>query len=113
MKEYAKTFYKSVKWIKCRNAYIKTRISIDGGICEECKEAAGYIVHHKETLNPDNILNPDITLNPNKLQYVCKNCHDRFEGHGVIKRIKPLCTFDEDGQPISLREIDNPPSKST
>lgn len=84
---------------------------MDGGLCEECHMAAGFIVHHKITLTVDNISDPDITLNHDNLEYVCKNCHDNFEGHGVGSKVKPLFTFDEDGQPISLREIDNPPVK--
>lgn len=111
MKEFAKIFYKSPKWIKCRNAYIKNRIALDGGICEECGETVGYIVHHKKILTPDNINDPEITLNPDKLQYVCKSCHDKFEGHGIRNKRKHLCKFDEEGQPISLRKIDSPPVK--
>lgn len=105
-KEYAKAFYKSAAWIKCKNTYIKTRISIDGGMCEECHINLGYIVHHKQTLTEDNIKDPDVTLNHKNLEYVCKQCHDKFEGHGVSRGLKPLCLFDKEGQPISLREID-------
>ena len=103
--EWAKSFYSSSKWIKCRNAYIKNRILIDGGLCEECRDKTGYIVHHRITLTQDNISDPDTALNHNNLEYVCKDCHDLFEGHGLNKT-KPLCTFTADGQPISLRAID-------
>ena len=107
-KEWAKAFYKSAKWFKCKNAYIKYRIQIDGGLCEECHDKPGYIVHHKTALTPENIMNPEISLNHYNLEYVCKDCHDAFEGHGVgnPNKIKPLCRFDENGQPISLRTID-------
>lgn len=104
--EWAIRFYKSRRWIKCRNTYISKRILIDGGMCEECHDRLGYIVHHKIVLNQDNINNVEISLNHDHLEYVCKQCHDEFEGHGVGKKVKPLFVFDSKGQPISLREID-------
>lgn len=106
--EWAKTFYSSKAWWKCKNSYIKQRITVDGGMCEECHDMPGYIVHHKVKLTPENINNAEISLNHDNLEYVCKKCHDSFDDHGFgfRKKIKPLCTFDKDGQPISLREID-------
>ena len=107
-KEFAKSFYKSSAWIKCRNSYIKGRLLIDGGLCEECHNNPGYIVHHKQMLTESNINNPDIALNHNNFEYVCKDCHDKFDGHGLNSKIKPLFAFDSEGQPVSLREIDSP-----
>lgn len=104
--EWAKIFYKSRTWIRCRNAYIQQRIITDGGLCEECHNKPGYIVHHKIILTADNISDPDISLNSVNLEYVCKDCHDLFDGHGVRHATAPLCRFDSSGQPISLREID-------
>ena len=103
-KEWAIGFYKSKAWKKCRTAYIRHRQSIDGGICEVCKEKVGYIVHHTVLLTPENINNPDISLNHNLLRYDCKDCHDKEEAHAFIKRASLLCSFDAEGQPI-------PPSK--
>ena len=100
MKEYAKSFYKGRKWNKCRAAYIAERIATDGGVCEECHEALGYIVHHKVAITPDNISNADITLNFENLEYVCKECHDKFEGHGLNKKRKMDIIFDDTGQPM-------------
>ena len=100
MKEYAKKFYKGTKWNRCRASYIAERIAIDGGVCEECHEALGYIVHHKVPITPDNISNADITLNHENLEYVCKNCHDKFEGHGLNKKGHMDIIFDEAGQPM-------------
>lgn len=109
-KEWAKSFYNSKAWQQCRDSYISKRTAIDGGICEVCGINQGSIVHHKKILTQNNIGNPDVTLKHSNLQYVCKDCHDKFEGHGVgSKKIKPLFDFDKDGQPVSLREIDNPP----
>lgn len=109
-KEWAKAFYNSKRWQQCKDSYISQRIMIDGGACEICGSNQGYIVHHKTMLTESNISNPDIALSYGNLQYVCKDCHDKLEGHGIgNKKVKPLFAFDADGQPISLREIDNSP----
>ena len=106
-KEYAKTFYASRRWQQCRKSYIDNRIMIDGGLCEECHKNLGSIVHHKTAITESNVTNPDITLSFGNLEYVCKECHDLFEGHGLGNdKVKPLFAFDEEGQPVSMREID-------
>ena len=107
-KDWYKSFLNSKRWKRCRESYIKKRIMIDGGMCEECGKEAGYIVHHKRLITPENITNPDISLNHENLEYVCKKCHDMFDGHGAggHGKIKPTCIFDENGQPISIREVD-------
>lgn len=109
-KDFAKSFYNSAKWNKCKDSYIAKRIMIDGGLCEECHDRVGYIVHHKVKLTAANISNPDISLNHDNLEYVCKQCHDEFEGHGLHNHSKKLLfAFDENGQPVkSFRSIDSP-----
>lgn len=100
-KEWAKKFYNSNKWIKCRESYIAERISIDGGMCEECGQELGYIVHHTITLTPDNINDPNITFNHKYLKYDCKRCHDREDGHFIsCKRNEEEVRyrFDRNGQ---------------
>lgn len=104
--EWAKAFYKTRKWARCRASYIKERMLADGGICEECRDRPGYIVHHKIILTPENISSPETALNHEHLEYVCRDCHDLFEGHGLNKGGGLLCVFDADGQPVSVREID-------
>jgi len=101
-KEFAKEFYNSKKWRKCRVAYIQERILLDGGLCERCREKTGYIVHHKIHLTKFNINNPDITLNHNNLEYLCKVCHDLEPNHWEDKLNKPktLCLFDSEGNAI-------------
>lgn len=112
-KEWAKSFYSSAAWIKCKNAYIDKRIMIDGGLCEVCHNAPGYIVHHKIMLKSDNINKPEISLNHEQLSYECKECHDEHEGHGLNKGKKLLVMFDSTGQPIPLhnesKEDKSPP----
>ena len=77
MKEYARAFYKSTAWQRCRDSYIKSV----GGLCERCLAdgliVPGYIVHHKCYLTPDNIKDPSITLNFDNLEYLCNDCHNK------------------------------------
>lgn len=72
MKEYAKGFYRSMAWRKCRDAYFIKR----NGICERCGNA-GVIVHHKIYITPENINNPKITLNFDYLELLCCDCHNK------------------------------------
>ena len=76
-REFAKKFYNSKPWRKCRAAYIAERERIDGGMCETCHEQPGYIVHHEVWLTPENINNPDISLNLSLLKYDCLDCHNK------------------------------------
>lgn len=98
-KEFAKVFYNSKEWKRCRAAYIAHRVSIDGGMCETCHEVPGYIVHHKEELTPENINNPDVALSFDNLKYDCHVCHNKEnkkeEVEGLVK-----VDFDEDGNVI-------------
>lgn len=76
---------------------------IDGGLCEVCHERTGFIVHHKINLDSSNISQPEIALNHDNLMYVCKDCHDQFEGHfndgRPMSNHRLRVTFDEDGNP--------------
>lgn len=96
-KEYAKKFYKSKAWQQCRKAFIADRITIDGGMCQACKEKLGYICDHIEEINPNNINDIDITLNHKNLQYLCLECHNKKTfgvNNGVIR---DGLKFDENG----------------
>ncbi|MFB8328091.1 HNH endonuclease [Bacillus wiedmannii] len=95
-KEYAKKFYKSTAWVKCRESYIATTLD---GMCEHCKEAPGYIVDHIVEITPEIIGNPDITLNHENLQYLCLPCHNtKTFGKAVL--IREDVMFDENGDLI-------------
>ena len=85
-KEFAKKFYRSKAWKKCRESYIAKRKAIDGGVCERCKDNIGYIVHHKEELTIYNINDSSVTLNHDNLEYVCKKCHDNEHDFGRGKK---------------------------
>ena len=103
-KEFARKFYDSPQWRKTRRAFIKYRQSIDGGLCQMCREQMGYIVDHKAELTPYNINDPDIALSFNNFQYLCHNCHNR-------KTFKKLgadnYTFDSSGMVIP--KVNTPP----
>ena len=96
MQDWAKSFYLSAAWKKCRAAYGKQK----HGLCERCLERgmyrAGEIVHHKIHLTPENISDPDVALNPENLQLLCRDCHAL--AHKPDKRWK----VDEMGRVISL-----------
>jgi 5-methylcytosine-specific restriction protein A len=96
-KEWAKQFYNSKEWQRCREAYINSV----HGLCERCMErgkyTVGYIVHHKVLLTPQNISNAEITLNHELLRYECLDCHN--VEHGREKEtVREGLYFDEDGQ---------------
>ena len=80
MQDYAKSFYKSKAWQRCRDGYVK----YVGGLCEECLKAGRYtpceIVHHNVHITPENIGDANITLSYQNLSAVCRKCH--AEKHG-------------------------------
>lgn len=96
MKEYAEKFYRSKKWRTARKTFISERIREDGGLCQECHERPGFIVHHKQEISPSNIDDPKITLSSENFEYVCKICHDKIH-HAEFYGLKYF--FDESGNP--------------
>lgn len=94
--DFAKQFYRSQAWEKCREGFIKYR----HGLCERCLARGiykpGVIVHHKIHLTPDNISDPTITLSFDNLQLLCRDCHALV--HKPEKRYK----IDELGRVTTL-----------
>lgn len=86
MKPFAREFYSSITWQKCRNAYMEKV----GGLCEECLKEGRYtpaeIVHHIEPLNANNINNPAVSLNFENLYAVCRLCHAKLHGSNRSRR---------------------------
>lgn len=91
--DFAKAFYNSAAWLKCRAAYIASVFYC----CELCHEPAGTsgIVHHKVLLTPANIGDPDVTLNWDRLEYLCQRCHNQT--HGDSRPTREGVRFDEQG----------------
>jgi 5-methylcytosine-specific restriction endonuclease McrA len=90
MRDFAKTFYNSTAWKKCRLTYIASV----HGLCELCG-SAGKIVHHKIYLSPKNIDDPNITLSHSNLQLLCHYCHN--DEHLYSPSVKKGLKFDEEG----------------
>lgn len=107
IKEYARKFYKSKAWQRCRASFVGKRRSIDGGLCEHCGKRQGYIVDHIEEITPENINDINITLNHENLQYLCLECHNTktFKKNFAVRE---NLFFDEEG---NLREK-TPPIES-
>ena len=75
MREWARDFYSSAAWARCREAY---RESV-GELCEDCLKnglvTPATDVHHIVHLTPENIRDPNITLNWDNLAALCRDCH--------------------------------------
>lgn len=93
-KEFAKKFYNSKQWKKCREAYIKSVY----GLCERCGKP-GEILHHKKYLTPENMNDSNITLGWDNLEYLCQDCHNA-EHHSKNEIIGNQYLFNEDGNII-------------
>jgi 5-methylcytosine-specific restriction protein A len=95
-KEFAKAFYNSKEWKECRKSFISYRITIDGGMCEHCKEELGYIVDHKVELDNENINDVYVSLNHDNLQYLCLRCHN-VKTFGIANATRDDVMFNENG----------------
>lgn len=101
MKEWAKSFYKSKAWKKCRASFLASKFHI----CERCNEPA-LIAHHRIYLNPQNINDTSITLNWSNLEALCKDCHNKE--HIGKEVTADGCSFDDEGNLI----FKSPPIKA-
>lgn len=74
-REFAKPFYRTKEWLKCRDYVFKR----DNGLCVCCLEKGiekiGEEVHHIIWLRPSNIDNPSVSTNPDNCITLCKDCH--------------------------------------
>ena len=81
-REFARKFYNSKQWKKCRDTY---KQSVNG-LCERCMEQGRYVlgdeVHHKIHLSPDNINDVNITLSWGNLELLCQSCHQSHHHRG-------------------------------
>lgn len=106
MREFARAFYQSPAWKKCRVAYAKSR----RGLCERCLERGivrpGVIVHHLVHVTPENVGDPDVVLNWGNLQLVCRDCHAELHSGRGDRRY----TIDEFGR---VDVIDPPIAKGS
>jgi 5-methylcytosine-specific restriction endonuclease McrA len=95
-REFAKKFYNSKQWIKCRELY---KQSVNR-LCERCLKRGKYVlgdeVHHKIHLSPNNINNPDITLSFENLELLCSSCHSK-EHMSKYDVVRDDVMFDSNG----------------
>lgn len=102
-KEFAKPFYNSSAWKKCRRSFIASV----KGLCNRCQKP-GHIVHHIQELTADNISNPDITLNYSNLEYLCLDCHNKITFN--LLETQNNLIFDASGDIVKIYKA--PPEKS-
>ena len=102
-RDFAKKFYNSKQWIKCREAY---KQSVNG-LCERCLKAGKYVpgdeVHHKIPLTPENINNPYITLSFENLELLCSSCHSIEHNRKYKEIVREGLKFDENGDLIEIK----------
>jgi 5-methylcytosine-specific restriction endonuclease McrA len=96
-RDFAKKFYNSKEWKKCREAYKRSRF----GICERC-QGVGAEVHHKIYLSPDNINDPYITLSFENLELLCQSCHSK-EHMSKYDVVREDVMFDSNGDLIEIK----------
>ena len=94
-REFAKKFYKSKAWKKCRE-YIYNKYH---GLCVECGKP-GEEVHHITWLSPDNINDTSTTLGEDNLILLCRDCH--MAKHRKKEVTKNGLVFDDNGELIQV-----------
>lgn len=97
-----KEFYKTQAWRRSRDAYIRERLALDGGLCEVCGEEPGRIVHHTIWLDDINCNDPMISLNPDLYKYECQTCHNKEVDPRKAKAGR--CLYGPDGEIIRNTE---------
>lgn len=101
MREFAREFYSSTAWKKCREAYKKSK----GYLCEEClthgKLVPGEIVHHKVHVDMNTITDPRVLLNWDNLRLLCRECHAKEHPETYSKGKKKRYYICEDGRVVT------------
>jgi 5-methylcytosine-specific restriction endonuclease McrA len=94
MRDFAKSFYKSKRWQKCRDAFMESKHYI----CERCGRPA-VIAHHRKYITPENINDPNIALSWDNLECLCNACHEA-EHRGKLPVISEGLKFDKRGNVV-------------
>lgn len=102
-REFARAFYNSKEWKKCRKGYIKSV----GGLCERCLAKGKYVpgeeVHHKIPLTQENIDDPNVTLNWDNLELLCSSCHSIEHNRKEKEVVREGLMFDENGDLVEYK----------
>lgn len=97
-------FYHSGPWRRARDAYLKRRIAIDGGLCEVCHYNLGDTVHHKTWLTDENVDDPEIALNEKNFCLICRDCHAKERDPKAQRTGRYY--FDSDGNIVPTAPIE-------
>lgn len=92
------TFYASKAWRNLRLSLIAER----GGRCARCgtiSRAEDIVGHHKTELTPENVHDHTISLNPERIEIICRFCHD--EEHNRFGRQKAKAVYLVYGPPLA------------
>lgn len=92
-RDFAKKFYNSKAWKKCREAY---KNNTKDKLCERCG-MPGEEVHHKIYLTPQNINDPYITLSFENLELLCSSCHSIEHNRKYKEVVRNGLKFDNFG----------------
>ena len=101
-KDFAKGFYNSAAWKRCRAEYKKQAHYL----CERCQAKGlivpGVIVHHKCRVSPETIEDPSVLLNFDNLELLCMRCHNEEHADDMRGKSKEWqrYTFGENGELI-------------
>ncbi|WP_199615530.1 hypothetical protein [Paenibacillus alkalitolerans] len=92
------TFYASAVWRNLRMTLILER----EGRCERCftiSKPEDIVGHHKIELTPENVHDHTISLNPEKIEIICRRCHD--EEHDRFGKRKAKTVYLVYGPPLA------------
>ena len=101
MKDFAKHFYKSKAWERCRLAFLRSKFFL----CERCGGPA-TIAHHKIWLNEKNINDPTISLSWDNFEALCQDCHNKVH-HCDPNVLREGLAFDKDGNIVQVQDPDD------
>lgn len=90
---FARKFYDSKEWRKCRAAFMSSKFYI----CERCGGVA-TVAHHKTPITPKNISDSNVILSWDNLESVCADCHNRI--HAKDGATADGISFDADGNVV-------------
>lgn len=102
MREFAKTFYSSKAWQRCRAAYAESK----GNLCERCLAKGlivpGEIVHHKIHLTEKNVSDPMVALNWDNLALLCRECHAQEHGEETYGKKQKRYIVGDNGEVVGI-----------
>ena len=105
MSKETQSFYNTIAWQNCREAYMKKV----GGLCELCLKQGIYkpaeLIHHKIEITTKNMDDPGITLNFNNLMALCREHHAEVHAETYMRRFANQSRryyFDENGRCIII-----------